>query len=203
MTTAPAPWTFAPAFAACSVWVIAGNEGTLNELWRIDPGTNAVTSRLPLGGEAFVATSAFGSVWVGHVDGRGVARVDPATNTVAARIATGSTPMIALAADETAVWALPAEEARIYRIDPATNTATSYPLPAAPGGYFGSGTLAIGGGSVWARTGDVRIARLDPRTGRVLGTIYVGAYVGEVAFGFGSIWAAVPDVNQVWRITPR
>ena len=203
VTTLRTPSTFSPTFGGGSLWVIAGQPEAALEAWRIEAGTDDVSAKIALGGEAFTTAFGFGSLWVAYVDGSGVARIDATTNTVTARIATGSGPLMAVAADEGAVWALPAEEARIYRIDPATNTAASYALPAAPGGYFAQGSLAVAGGSVWARTGDTRIARLDAQSGRMLGTIYVGAYVGGLAWGFGSLWAAVPDLNQVWRITPR
>ena len=204
VTTLPTPGTFSPTLGAGSVWVIAGDpRATKHDVWKIDPVTGGVVAKIPLPSRAFVSAFAFGSLWVGHVEGGGVSRVDPAANTVASRIPTGTDPVLAVGADEAALWVLPAHQARIYRIDPATNATTSFALPAAPGDYFGQWSLAVGGGSVWARTGDTRIARLDGRTGELLGTVYVGAYVSALAYGFGSLWASVPDLNQVWRIAPR
>ena len=48
-----------------------------NELVRIDPGTNAVAERVPVGNMPFVVNEAFGDLWVPSYGGSDVRRVRP------------------------------------------------------------------------------------------------------------------------------
>jgi hypothetical protein len=71
----------APGFGA--LWAIDAGSG---ELLRIDPDSDRVLARLPVGDQAFPAAGA-GAVWTA-ADGR-LLRIDPATNRVTARIPLG------------------------------------------------------------------------------------------------------------------
>ena len=202
LTTIVTPGAAGPSVGLGSVWIFVHEAGR-GEVWKIDLATGSVAAKIPMRDPFGLTAFAAGSAWVAGTGA--VFRVDPSSHAVTT-ISTGSEEILSLDGDEDGLWALPAEEARVFRIHPATNAVASYRLPQAPGGSWGRGALALGGGSVWARTGERRIARLDPATGRIVSTITagpVGTIVGALAFGFGSLWAVLPEQNQLLRITVR
>lgn len=105
------------AAGAGSVWVLSDSTGVLS---RVDPSTNAVTSRIPVLASSYAADFGFGSVWITNTAASSVQRIDPATNTVVATIAVGPTPRF-LAVGEGGVWTLNQGDGTVTRIDPATN----------------------------------------------------------------------------------
>jgi len=202
VTTITTPPARAPSVGFGGLWLYVRGAADRGEVWRIDLASGAVVAKIVGTADSGTTAYAAGSAWASAAGG--ILRVDPGTNT-ATHIATSSDSIKDLAGDETAVWALPEQEARIFRINPATNTVTSFPLPQAVGPRWAN-TLAVGGGSVWARVGQRQIARLDPATGRVVGTITaapLGSYVGALRFGFGSLWAVLPFQNELLRIAVR
>lgn len=75
-----------------AVWVTsrAGNE-----LVRVDPATNAVVARVPVGTfPVWPALAPDGTVWVPNNMDNTVSIVDPATNTVVRTIAAGPGPTV-------------------------------------------------------------------------------------------------------------
>ncbi|HET6171786.1 MAG TPA: hypothetical protein VFD90_04225 [Gaiellales bacterium] len=66
----------------------------------------------------------------------------------------------------------------------------------------GSGSLAIGEGSVWSMSDlTARLARIDPRHNRIVKRIPI-AGGGEIAVGDGSVWVTHPDTDTVTRMDP-
>lgn len=69
---------------------------------------------------------------------------------------------------------------------------------------FGAVAMLVSHGSLWV-AGQTSIARVDPRTGRVLARIRVpsgGVGSGQLAAGAGSVWAAYTGTPDVLRIDP-
>src|SRR5581483_9582450 len=63
--------------------------------------------------------------------------------------------------------------------------------------------VAVGAGAVWvANADDGTVDRLDPKTGRIVRTIGIGADINDVATGFDSVWVADGNDGTVTRIDP-
>lgn len=192
---------------ADAVWVAlrhGGEESPAGAVVRVDPITNAVTRRVPLGsnpefgGPSSVAANAQG-VWAGVPSTKSVERIDPATDTVVATIPGLTCGEGQLAADDSGVWVADCNVVRL--IDPATNAvAKTIPIPGATGA--GARGIAVGAGAVWAQAGP--LVRIDPSTGAIVGvtpldlSLVWGEY--SVAVGFGSVW--VRQLDRVVRLRP-
>jgi hypothetical protein len=102
-----------------AVWVASGCDSPT--LWRIDPGTNAVTGTITVPGEARDVALGFGSAWatVASTDrspGEDVlVRVDPATNLVVGKTKISSPNEVAIG--ESAIWV--AAGTTLYKLQPA------------------------------------------------------------------------------------
>jgi streptogramin lyase len=65
------------------------------------------------------------------------------------------------------------------------------------------GTVS-GFGSVWvAAYGTGKLARIDPRTNRVIRRINVARGICHLAIGAGSVWVASDKTNVLYRVNPR
>jgi hypothetical protein len=167
---------------------------------RIDPGTD-----ISDGGPDTVA---FGSLWVSG--DAAVSRIDVNTNKVTAVIPLpDATPSGDVAggylyanyaeAASGKIWA--SNAAGLYEIDPASNAVTRFPIAFKALAQFGDIPVAVGQGSIWLRTGNASIARVDPASGKVVGK-YPAAGAGGgggYAVGFGSLWVANFGAHTVWR----
>ena len=127
-------------YAFGSVWVVS----TLaNELYRIDPATNALVATTPLKPQPSYLLSAEGSIWVNSRMGW-LQRIDPDTNEVIASIKTGYMGVDQLAAGGGYVW-LGTNFAAVVQIDPATNTVvrayTGNQLHSSPDILYAAGSL--------------------------------------------------------------
>jgi hypothetical protein len=175
-------------FAYGSAWATAYGA---DDLVRIDPASNRVTSRIPLD-KATGVVGAFGSVWATGTEG--VIRVDPKSGAVVARI---SLPMAGwTAAGKDAVWVT--TPAGLSRIDPATNAVSA--SVAIPGPV---GDPAVVAGKVWVpRIRAGRVAVVDPASNAVVETVKVGTgpfVVTEIA---GEAWVPSWRGRDVWRVRP-
>ena len=174
-----------PVAAYGSVWV---SDKSRDALLRIDPGTRAVTARLPVRGYVTLAAGA-GALWALqegppgkplHREGSGqrlrgpLLRIDPNRNQVTARIELRTpqgqriTGFRVLAGDDD-VWVTSPEGA--LRIDPQTNTVTK--AISSPTRFIG-GDFALTPDGLWARTADQRLLRYDRSTGALLGSVRLG-----------------------------
>ena len=94
-------------------------------------------------------------------------------------------------------------EGRLLRIDPRTNRATSTGVRLAPLSEFFDVFVSSTRDSVWVRTRDNRIARVNPATAEVAATYPARGGGGDVAVAFGSLWAANFGDDTVWRLRLR
>jgi virginiamycin B lyase len=196
-----------------AVWALA-DAG--NEVWRIDPASNTVVAKIPVGPLPAQLTVADGSVWVTDIGNGTLSRIDPATNRVTATISVGesngSSPDSAagvesIVAGGGAVWVGNDLDNKLYKIDPSTNVVTALDIGAADRGNWRAMSLAYGAGSVWALADACNIARIDPTSGAVTKRYTIcdpatASGTGGIALAFGSLWVTFPEDGILWRIQP-
>ncbi len=202
-------------------------------LVRVDPRTLAETTRIPVPACPAALAAERGMVWAIDEPGRRVLRVDAATARVTeiglpvAPFAVSPTGpgLVALAVGAGAVWALSDQVesptrlgARVgpglVRIDPTSARVTGV-TPLANLDATGQ-ALAVGAGGVWVAGGAVApqggargsfvLDRVDPRSGRLLGSFAVGqlefGFGPQLAVGFGALWFATFDSGELLRVDP-
>ena len=161
-----------------------------NSVGVIDPDTNRIVGRIPVGAPTRIAFGHSG-VWVVSAEDETVTRIDPKTRTVLRTLPVGGPPVDVVVGDE-AVWllvsspkALGGGPVRVARIDPDLNDVTPIPIGASGLG-FGSGpvqSLAAGDSAVWVESPfeQLRLSRIDTATARV-----ATFAVGGPSFGFNT-----------------
>lgn len=167
-----------------SIWMTDKNN---NVVFRVDPTTNLVISRIPVGnGPEGIAADSSG-VWVTNaVDGT-VSRIDPSSSQVVATVGVRGTPT-AIAAGPDAIWVVSESANLVVRIDPGTNQHLEIPLDANPS------SLAISRGVVWVADGATgRIVRIDSSNDRISSSVSVGGRVDAIASDGQSLWIAVHE----------
>jgi streptogramin lyase len=191
--------------SAGSIWMVTeGESGVFDALARIDPETEKVVATIPLGylGSSVAATE--DAVWVTAPDDDVLIRVDPASDEVVAEVAGLEAPNFVAAGDE-GVWVLSGVDSErsggdgsVASIDPETNeVASTVSIDEDPGQ---AADLALGGGSVWARTQYTLLAKIDPTTGRIVERYTDQKGIGAVVVDFGSVWLSDFAFNNVWRV---
>jgi virginiamycin B lyase len=89
-----------------AIWTTNAGQGAADgRVTRIDPATNAVVANVVVGSHPRGIAYAGGSLWIGLFDTPTVVRVSATSNAVLARI-TVAAPVLAIAADNHAVWAV-------------------------------------------------------------------------------------------------
>jgi class 3 adenylate cyclase len=171
------------AVGAAAVWVT-----TSRSLFRIDPISNTIEHRFPLGAcdvsDACTTDVAIadGMVWAIHADTRRLVEIDPERNTVVLRVPLNSLP-VALATGDGAVWmSLLGPPPIIVRFDIASETQALEALPAEDsdaaclthdvGAAYATElcvAIAVGERAVWVVTPgefNSELWQLDPKTGK-------------------------------------
>ncbi len=202
-------------------------------LVRVDPRTLAETTRIPVPACPAALAAERGLVWAIDEPGRRVLRVDAASAhlteiglPVAPFAVSPTGPgLVALAVGAGAVWALSDQVesptrlgARVgpglVRIDPTSARVTGV-TPLANLDAAGQ-ALAVGAGGVWvlgvpvAPQGGARgsfvLDRVDPRSGRLLGSFTVAqlefGFGPQLAVGFGALWLSTFDSGELLRVDP-
>lgn len=182
-----------------AVWI--GNFGT-GTLDRVEPASNRLTARIPLGAEPCTAiASGFGSIWVPTCGTPpAVVRVDARRNRVVARIRVNEIlPESGIGVDESGAWVLTAASGELSRIDPQTNKVTATHRVA-----DGSTVVTTGFGSVWVANSNTNaVQRVDPASGEILATIPVGQAPRFMSAGEGAVWVTNQTSGDVYRIDPQ
>lgn len=91
----------------------------------------------------------------------------------------------------------------LFEVDPATNTAKLLPIQIKPLSVGGDLQVAAGAGSLWLRTSDHSVARIDPASGKVVQRYAATGGGGGVAVGYGSLWVANVGSDSIWRYPIR
>ena len=197
------------AEAEGDVWVANHRGRPSGSVWRIDPDTNTVVARIPVGAREFRAGPQWlavgaGSVWVGVPNLNAVVRIDPRTNTVEATVpVTDGGVCGQLFADDEAVWAASGlcGDGMLTRIDPKTNQVVARIKSPGWTTVFGG---ALGFGSVWIAT-DGGPFEIDPTTNTVASRLALegdSAFGGDLAVGEDSLWIHDAEDESVLRIDP-
>jgi len=164
-----------------------------------------VTARIDLPTSADWITFGFGSVWVVNYRPDRVSRIDSATNRVTADIPIGRNGCLGIVAGADRIWVATCGDGVINEIDPkADSIVRKIPAPIKRGR---EGAFAFAAGSFWipdnvSDSASNTVARIDARTGALLGRIATGARSDVVIAGFGSVWVASSGENVVVRIDP-
>lgn len=208
------------AVGAGSTWVSSAS-GEAGAVLRVDPETNRVVDRIPVGSPTSVAFG-HGSVWVTSA-GRGtLSRVDPRTGEVAAEIEVGR-GAVDVAVDEGsgAVWVAAgvyvprdnsggssregSEYNKLSRVDAATNRVVAEIPIAAREPEGGAQGVAVGEGAVWAQGVRGRLFKVDPATNEVVAEGNLGDYSSDLAVYGGAVWATaqVSVGTRLFRVDPR
>jgi ABC-type branched-subunit amino acid transport system substrate-binding protein len=150
-----------------------------------------------------------GAIWALDTDDANVTRIDPRTKAITGHFPALSIPA-AVAAGAGAVWVgntRPIDSnnsmVSVSRVEPATMTIThTATLPNADQGgngfALGRARIVVGDGAVWAVAPGGAVARIDPRSGRVVAKVAVGA--AGLAAGREGVW--VLSDKGVARIDP-
>jgi ABC-type transport system substrate-binding protein/class 3 adenylate cyclase len=149
-----------------------------------------------------------GNIWTIDLAGRLASRIDPRTRRVTARVPLAGIEPGYPTFGAGSLWVGDFAAPRVARYDPRYGALTArIRLPA--GGLatpdFTNG-VAFGAGSLWASYGKwpFRVARIDPRTERVVDTLDLRDADGQalLAFGGGALWVVSQDTGRFWKIDP-
>ncbi len=192
----------APTEVAASddwVWVLNSNDGA-GTISKLDARTRAVASTFSVPGTPRNLVAAFGSLWVGTVEGR-VLRIDPETDLVESRWTLPNAGVSTafdedpgagwLAVSPDAIWA--GSLRALSRIDPETSR-----LRRATSAVWGP--MAYGFGSIWILGAGVE--RISAATMRHVATVAEGGFYADVAAGLGSVWLADDSRHAIVRVDP-
>jgi hypothetical protein len=168
----------------------------------------AVRLALPLPGRPTDVAVAGDTAWVSTVDSTSVTGVNART-----RSFTRSVPLAgradAVAAGAGSVWVADGRRGVVSRIPQGYERVTErYRFPPSAqavrpvGRLRGSrASLAVGADMVWLANGTRRLARIDPRGGRLTGTA-VPARIDAIAAGGDRVWAVSSGAATVFRVDP-
>ena len=204
--------TMEVAVGAGSVWV-SSTSGEAGVVLKVDPETNRVVDRIPVGSPTGVA---FGhdSVWVASSGPGTLSRVDPRTGEVAAKIEAGR-GATDVAVDEAsgAVWVASgsffvgegSEHNKLTRVDAATDRVVAEIPIAAREPEGGAYRVAVGEGAVWAQGVSGGLFKVDPATDEVVAERDLGDYSSDLAVYGGSVWATaqVSVGTRLYRVDPQ
>jgi DNA-binding beta-propeller fold protein YncE len=181
------------------VWVLNSNDGA-GTISRIDPETRTRVSTFSVGGTPRNLLFAFGSLWVGTVEGR-VVRVDPSTDLPEEEwTLRNAGEETAFALDQGAGWLAAGPDAvwagslrTISRIDPVTSEMD-------PRRSEFWGPMVYGFGSLWVL--GPQLERLSPATMRLVATVQLPEGYIDIATGLGGVWVT-DESEAVLRVDPR
>ena len=181
---------------AGSVWlVVDGKKCDACLVARVEPKHLKVIATLPVSEGAAAVRFGDGFVWVTNPAENLVEKIDPETQRVVSKTEVGPRPRF-FAVGEGAVWALNQGDGSVSRIDIKTGRTTSIPTQFVGDG----GDMTTGGGWVWIRGSGPLLARLDPRTNKIVETYGPESGSGAAIVGYGAAWISAHDVETVWRL---
>jgi virginiamycin B lyase len=141
---------------------------------------------LKLGATADWVLAAGGAIWVGSTGPFALHRIDPATNRETARTILPGAPCAGLAAGFGSLWVpLCGRTRRLARLDLKTGRL----LAVFPIGTAAEGGIAVSPDSLWLVTNNQgRLARIDPRTGRIRQVVQVPPGSFNPRFSDSIVW---------------
>jgi YVTN family beta-propeller protein len=185
------------AFTPGAVWIANSQDDTVSRL----DAHGRLTATIAVGDEPTGLAVTPGALWVANGLDDTVTRVDTRSGRVTATIPVGDPPsgIRTVAAAGGAVWVT--GRGLLSRIDPATNQVVARIRMSSPAGP------AVTKDAIWVANEDEdTVTRLDPRTGRRVATVEVGANPTFVATDGRFAWVlnnAEDSVTQIDAFTNR
>jgi streptogramin lyase len=178
------------------VWIVSRD----HRLVRVDPVTNrADPDTWPLPEGAAAARAGLGSIWVTVSLSDTLLRISPADPKTSQAIKVGKEPRF-LAIGEDAVWVMNQGDGSVSRVGKGGAIVATIPVSDVP---IQGGDIAVGGGSVWVRTEQDLVVRIDPTTNRVTTRYGPPSRSGSVAVDDVAAWVSAHDTSSLYRLPLR
>jgi YVTN family beta-propeller protein len=170
-----------------------------NNVGVIDPKSNTIVAAVPTGIRPGPVAVGSGSVWVGNLDDRTLTRIDPKTRTQAGTVSLENRTPTGVAVSPGAVWVAHGLLGSVSRVDPQYNRVTK---TATVTERSDAGSVAVGGGALWAVFGNSTLARLTLGEGRVTGTGLAGSEPKGIVLAEAAVWVANGGESTAFRFNP-
>lgn len=177
-----------------SVWVGFG-EGA-SSVFRIDPLTKRVVSKIRIGRAPSSIAVGEGHAWVAAIVGDVLARIDPFSGRVEAKAPKKALSFpSAVAVGLGSVWVTDVTTDELIELDPRTlKVAARYDVGASPT------AVAVGEGAVWVASFDATVTRIDPHADAEPKDVGIAAKPGGITTGEGFVWVSLPRRDSLVRI---
>jgi len=150
-----------------------------------------------------------GGIWLSDPPGKVIRRLDPGSGALTATIRVPQEPCEATDVAFGALWTATCGSPGLARIDPKSNKVSGFvALPLSGELLAGEGSVGAGAGGVWLvidgpKCLACRVARVNPKSLRIVARVPVRKYSASVRTGYGAVWVTNPDANLVQKINPR
>jgi hypothetical protein len=190
---------------AAGVWA---TDWTSQELVRVNPTTVKVAARIPAGLAPKGILANADGVWVADTHGGTVLPIDVTRNRAGTGIKVaelGTSGPNWFGSGDGSIWVDVPNNGTIARIDPRTNLVTA--TVDATSAFVPCGGIAVQVDAVWVSecSSGTRVARIDPTSNTMVGTIHLGGY-GDPMLINGKPWISVDtgtaDGGFLARIDP-
>ncbi len=171
----------------------------VNNVGVIDTKSGSIVAEVPTGIRPGPVAAGASAVWIGNLDDRTLTRVDPKTRAQVGTISLENRTPTGIAVAPGAVWVAHGLLGSVSRVDPQYNRVTDT-VPAAQRSE--SGSVAVGGGSVWAVFGNSTLVRINPSSGHVSAEGFAGSGPTGIVYAEGSVWVANGGEATVYRFNP-
>jgi YVTN family beta-propeller protein len=185
-----------------SVW-LSKSESHL--LLRIDPATNAVVAKIPVGPDPELGIGVgLGSVWIADTTERTLRQIDPATNQVVRtfEVNLSKEPEGSIGVGAGSVWLLTndkgTDSGTLSRLDPASGKVIAE-IAVKPKSY----AALVVGDSVWvSNSADASVQRVDAERNQVVAEVPVHSAPRFLAGDESGIWVLSQGDGALTRIDP-
>jgi YVTN family beta-propeller protein len=173
-----------------------------NNVGVIDPRMNHIVGEIPVGIRPGPVAAGERAIWVGNLLDRNLTRIDPRRRSASATVSLDNRTPTGLAVGAGAVWVAYGLRGELSRVEPQfglvtkTIVVTERPVGAP------SGSVAVGAGYVWTAYGDSTLARVQPTSVRLSGSVLTGSSPAAVVIGGGAVWVANSGDATVQRFDP-
>jgi virginiamycin B lyase len=181
-------------------------EGDASDLVEPQDITEAGATAIEITGDWLSAGA--GSIWLSDPPSARIHRLNPESGDTVATIRVRQGPCAATDFGFGALWTVTCGKPGLARIDPDTNRAAHVALAASAVLDDGEASVGVGEGGVWlamrgANCESCVVARVDPRSLRVVARITVDEGAAAVRVGRGAVWVTNPRTSVVQKIDPR
>jgi streptogramin lyase len=147
-----------------------------------------------------------GSIWLSDPPAKVIRQIDPATGRekpIPVPQAPCESPDVAYGA----LWTATCNPTGLARIDAATHKVTGFLRLTIWHALGGEGAVGAGSGGVWVvidgpTCKSCLLARVDPKTMKVIAKIPVSERSSSVRVGYGAVWVVSPAQGTVQKVSP-